>query len=82
MLTNTSSESSANCGEILFKSFQREIRSAECNGSAGKNAYLTRLQESMYNNEFMQFSKLCLNQCLLRWFKPNLNLVSHFRPKG
>lgn len=25
--------------------------------------------------------KLCLNLCLLMWLKPNLNLVSNFRPK-
>ena len=29
----------------------------------------------------MQFLKLCLNLCSLRWLNPNLNLVSNFRPR-
>ena len=27
-------------------------------------------------SELVEISKLCLNLCLLRWFKANLNLVS------
>ena len=30
----------------------------------------------------MQFLKLCLNLCSLNRLKPNVNLVSNFRPKG
>ena len=30
--------------------------------------------------EFKQSSKLCLNLCSAKWFKPNLILVSNFKP--
>ena len=33
-------------------------------------------------NGLMQFLKLCLNLCSLKWLKPKLNLVSNFGPKG
>ena len=63
-----------NCGEMLFKSFKKEIMAVQ------EKCFIDLTSREHVQIGSMQFLKLCSNLCLLRILKPNLN-VSNFRPK-
>ena len=63
-----------NCGEMLFKSFKKEIMTVQ------EKYFIDSASREHVQIGSMQFLKLSSNLCLLRILKPNLN-VSNFRPK-
>ena len=64
-----SSRSSVNCGEVLFQSFKKH-GVLDNNSSADKKCLVVSTSREHVQSGSMQFSKLCLNLCLLRLLKP------------
>ena len=64
-----SSGSSVNWSEMLFESFKKHGVLTN-NSSTDKNWLVDSTLRENVQNGLMQFSKICLNLCSLRWLKP------------